>query len=164
MRQLLPFTTVVSRPKQTFKGSKKGWLKGRALLAPRRACRVLGLPGLLPGAAGCCQAETMWGHFRVLPGAAGCCRVAGVAGVAGLLTVLLGRDCVFFRVKFQYVRVFEHCRVRQAARRVGGGGSNLEPHAVLPEVREFIFQTSLNFVVKMLLQPPEMKFNKEKKR
>jgi hypothetical protein len=36
-----------------------------------RVCRVLGLPGLLPGAAGCCQAETMWGHFRVLPGAAG---------------------------------------------------------------------------------------------
>ena len=26
------------------------------------------------------------------------------------------------------------------------------------------FHTSLNFVVKMLLQPPEMKFNKEKKR
>ena len=51
----------------------------------------------------------------------------------------------------------EHCRVRQAARRVGGGGSNPEPHAGF-------FQTSLNFVVKMLLQPPEMKFNKEKKR
>ena len=28
----------------------------------------------------------------------------------------------------------------------------------------FFFHTSLNFVVKMLLQPPEMKFNKEKKR
>jgi hypothetical protein len=37
-------------------------------------------------AAGCCQAETMWGHFQVLPGAAGCCRVAGLPGcrVAGL--------------------------------------------------------------------------------
>ena len=48
-------------------------------------------------------------------------------------------------------------RVRRAARRVGGRGSNPEPHAGF-------FHTSLNFVVKMLLQPPEMKFNKEKKR
>ena len=73
----------------------------------------------------------------------------GDAGQAG--------DCV---KQFQYVRVFEHCRVRSAclaARRVGGRGSNPEPHA-------FFFHTSLNFVVKMLLQPPEMKFNKEKKR
>jgi len=92
----------------------------------------------------------------VLPGCRGC-RGCRVCRVAGLLTVLLGQDCVFFCVKFQYVQVFEHCRVRQAARRVGGGGSNPEPHA-------FFFQTSLNFVVKMLLQPPEMKFNKEKKR
>ena len=69
------------------------------------------------------------GVAGLLPGAAGCCRVAG------LLTVLLGRDCVFFCVKFQYVRVFEHCRVL-AARRVGGGGSNPEPHA-------FFFQTSI---------------------
>jgi len=43
-------------------------------------------------------------------------------------------DCV---KQFQYVRVFEHCRVRQAARRVGGGGSNPEPHACF-------FYTSLN--------------------
>ena len=70
----------------------------------------------------------------------------GDAGQAG--------DCV---KPFQYVRVFEHCRVHQAARLVGGRGSNPEPHA-------FFFHTSLNFVVKMLLQPPEMKFNKEKKR
>ena len=44
----------------------------------------------------------------------------GDAGQAG--------DCV---KQFQYVyRVFEHCRVRQATRRVGGGGSNPEPHTV----------------------------------
>jgi len=56
----------------------------------------------------------------------------GDAGQAG--------DCV---KQFQYVyRVFEHCRVRQATRRVGGGGSNPEPHTVF-------FQTSLNLVVKM---------------
>ena len=42
----------------------------------------------------------------------------GDAGQAG--------DCV---KPFQYVRVFEHCRVRQAARLVGGRGSNPEPHA-----------------------------------
>ena len=68
----------------------------------------------------------------------------GDAGQAG--------DCV---KPFQYVRVFEHCRVRQAARCVFGGGSNPEPHVVF-------FHTSLNLIVKMLLQPPEMKFNKEK--
>ena len=40
-------------------------------------CRVL------PGAAGCCQAETMWGHFQVLPGP-GCCRALPGCRVAGL--------------------------------------------------------------------------------
>jgi len=53
-------------------------------------CRVLPGAAGLPGCcrvAGCCQAETMWGHFQVLPGAAGCCRVAGLPGcrVAGRL-------------------------------------------------------------------------------
>jgi hypothetical protein len=87
------------------------------------------------------SAESLRRTLRVmLPGG------LGDAGQAG--------DCV---KQFQYVRVFEHWRVRQAARRVGGRGSNPEPHAVF-------FHTSLNFVVKMLLQPPEMKFNKEKKR
>ena len=87
------------------------------------------------------SAESLRGTLRVmLPGG------LGDAGQAG--------DCV---KQFQYVRVFEHCWVCQAARRVGGRGSNPEPHAVF-------FHTSLNFVVKMLLQPPEMKFNKEKKR
>ena len=139
------------------------WLPGCRVLPGRVAglpgpgcCRVFaGLP-VLPGAGFAGSAARLRrcggtsGCCRVLPGAAGCCRVAGVAGVAGfagLLTVLLGRDCVFFCVKFQYVLVFEHCRVRPAARRVGGGGSNPEPHAVF-------FQTSLNFVVKMLLEPP----------
>ena len=37
---------------------------------------------------------------------------------------------------------------------VGGGGGDEAAWG----------QTSLHFVVKMLLQPPEMKFNKEKKR
>jgi hypothetical protein len=101
----------------------------------------------------------LWDGRRSFTVDIGCMRIdeSQLIARAGLLTVLLGRDCVFFCVKFQYVRVFEHCRVRQAARRIGGGGSNPEPHAVF-------FQNSLNFVVKMLLQPPEMKFNKEKKR
>ena len=52
----------------------------------------------------------------------------------GALRVMLPRglgdagqvgDCV---KQIQYVRVFEHCWVHQAARRVGGGGSNPEPH------------------------------------
>ena len=60
----------------------------------------------------------------------------GAAGQAG--------DCV---KQFQYVRVFEHCRVRQATRRVGGGGSNPEPHATCS--RGFFSHIFKYLVVKM---------------
>ena len=50
-----------------------------------------------------------------------------------------------------------HTQVATRQQHDGGRGSNPESHA-------FFFHTSLNCVVKMLLQPPEMKFNKEKKR
>ena len=55
----------------------------------------------------------------------------GDAGQAG--------DCV---KQFQYVRVFEHCRVRQAARLVGGRGSNPEPNAFFSHIFKFCSQNA----------------------